>query len=60
MNNILSEQKIQKVIQKTVREELMRFFAALLPEISNKEQHAIEMKYGKPSKAGAKTYQINI
>lgn len=60
MATILNEQKIQKVVQKTVRAELMRFFAALLPEISTREQREIETKFGKPSQPGTKEYQISL
>lgn len=52
MATTLSEKKIKTVVQKTVRAELMRFFAALLPHVSIKEQREIETKYGKPSRAG--------
>ncbi len=60
MATTLSEQKLKSVLVKTVRAELMRFFAALLPEVSAREQKEIETKYGKPSRAGTKAYRIVV
>jgi len=60
MSSILNEQKIKSVVQKTVRAELMRFFTALLPEISSREQKEIETKFGKPSEPLTKEYRVNL
>lgn len=58
----LSEQKLKNVVAKAVRAELMRFFAALLPEVSTREQREIEVAHGKPSRGSkrSKSYRVNV
>ena len=43
MATTLNEQKIKNVVQKTVREELMRFFDALLPAESMTENDVLKL-----------------
>jgi hypothetical protein len=65
MNTItILKKELKTAVKESVREvlsqELMKFRALLLPQVSKKEQKDIEKIYGKPSRKTAKSIELEI
>ena len=65
MNTVtIPKKELKAVVKESVREvfvqELMKFRALLLPEVSQKEQKDIENHYGKPVCRAVKSIEIEI
>lgn len=65
MNTItIPKKELKVVVKESVREvfvqELMKFRALLLPDVSQKEQKDIEKRYGRPVRRSVKSVEIEI
>ncbi|MBU4000303.1 hypothetical protein KKG29_03980 [Patescibacteria group bacterium] len=60
----IPKKELKTIVKESIREvfkqELMKFRALLLPEVSQKEQKDIERRYGKPCRQAIKSEQIEI
>jgi len=60
----IGEQKLKMLIKESIKEsiraEILKLKAALLPYVSDKEQRDIEKQYGKPSCEVGRSYNVAI
>lgn len=60
----IPKKELQAVVKSSVREvfvqEIMKFRALLLSEVSQKEQKDIEKHYGQPVRRAVKSFEVEI
>jgi hypothetical protein len=63
-NFVISKKELKTAVREGVREaldqELMKWYAVLLPFVSEKEQRDIERLYGKPSRRVARSRRLEL